>query len=135
MKQKINNWYTNYVTFRSKGLERAPGGRPGSWTFRSVVSQYHKERIAAMCQKLKKEAKLKLKEAEKAAAGDEPRRENAEEEDIEVEIDEKTKDIPFYQPALSAVEAEVKSNEEEEDQIHQLVALWNNGPPVEVQRK
>lgn len=43
--------------------------------------------------------------------------------------------IPYYQPALKLVEAWVMADEAREDEIHQLVNLWNAGPPPEVQAK
>ncbi|KLO08464.1 hypothetical protein SCHPADRAFT_944424 [Schizopora paradoxa] len=135
--KRINNWYGNNLKFRTNQLDRAPGGRAGTWTFRNVVSQYHKDRVMAMCAKLKEEGEAK-KQAEAGEVG-----KTIAEQEMEVEDEEGNafvekgsgKKLPFYQPALSLVEAEVRADEEQEDEIFQLVDLWNVGPPLEVQQK
>lgn len=130
MVKKITNWFGNNISFRTAGVQHAPSGRPGSWTFRSVVGQYYKKKVLKVIEQLKeRDAKKRAKEAKNGKQKSKPKPKSINTKG------ESGKSIPFYQSALSLVESWVKQNEEREDEIHQLVDSWNTGPPAHIQQK
>ena len=102
----IFNWYTNNIRIRTKGKDKPPKGKSKLWNYRSVVGEEHKTEVNEQCKLLAEEKN---------------------------EVDKKG--IKFYQDALTMVVNEVQKDPEEDDKIHQLVDLWNTGPPPHIKAK